>query len=96
MLRVVDLGEELEYADVQGACVAPPYEASRGSALPHFHVSAWIDLQSQGNWGHEPFVGFGIVCKCPELFGCLEIFLGDWCKDVSRMAASRGLVLDHR
>ena len=44
--------------------------------------------------------GFGTLDSflfgCPQFVGCLEISVGDWRKAVSRIAAPRGLVLDHR
>jgi hypothetical protein len=47
-------------------------------------------------WGIRSFSGVGIVFGCLEFFGCLEIYVGDWRKAVSRMAAPRGFAFDHR
>ena len=42
------------------------------------------------------FSGVGIVFGRLVFFGCLEIYVGDWRKAISRMAAPRGPVFYHR
>ena len=77
VLRVVGSGKRLEYVDLPGACVSPPYGASPGLALPHCLVSAEIWLESQGILGQEPIEGSGMDLNCQGFFGCLEISVGD-------------------
>ena len=62
----------------------------------YFLVFERMGAQSQGCLGLKGSEGFGFVFGCLEFFGCLDISLGDLRNAVSRMAAPRGPVLDHR
>ncbi len=87
-------GRGLVIKGVRGASDAPPCGVLRGHALSHFSVFVKANLQSQGDWGEESFGLSGDALGCPEFFSMGESLV--WRKAVSRMAALRGPVVDHR
>ena len=76
-----------------GACTAPPCGVSYCPALQHFSNSEELCLQKQ-RCGEYKSLGIELRFICLGFIGP-ETFLGDWRKAVSRMAAPRGLTVDH-
>jgi hypothetical protein len=92
--RFISLDRRREHACIPDACTGS-YEAAR---IPAFSLTPTLEemcLCLQKSWGQELSWGSGVIFDCLEFFR-LDISLGGWRKAVSRMAAPRDLVSNHR